>query len=155
MDEESDLEQIKGCQKLLNHQTCFWLWRSDTFMERVYYTCCRVISRLWTSTCFFQNVSCPGSRSFSGKSQIDQPRRWCYRINKIPAELPAKSGRFRVSRSDLVSGVHFPLCMRSAGVWRWFIVEGGSVLHVTVTTEFTSGGRKVCSGLKICLRTKT
>lgn len=40
IDEDSDLERIKSCQKLLNHQSRFR--HSDTFMERVYYAGCEL-----------------------------------------------------------------------------------------------------------------
>lgn len=135
MDEESDLEQIKGCQKLLYHRSCFWLWRCDAFMERVYYPALKSFP-----DCELQTV-------FSKMAAVQ-----CKTLSLVNPQLIDPSVDVRVTCQEwkiqcqqklsiyFVSVVHYLLCTRSAEVRLWFIVKGGSVLHVVITTEFTRRG---------------
>lgn len=132
MDEESDLEEIKGCQKLLYHQTCFRLWHSShAFMERVYCTCWKSFPGCELLT-LFSKMAAGQRKTFSLVNPKLISR--SVDVNKIRPELPARS-------EDPVSAQVDP----SFPALHWdllrFIVKGGSVLRVMVTTEFTSEGR--------------
>lgn len=162
MDEDSDLEQIKSCQKLLNHQTWFWLRDSDTFMERVYYTCCGVIFPAVNFSCFpKQQLSRSGRASVSlsvkYQDQNASSALWMFRhkIQPVIRWVPCQKWKCQQKLSSiyLMSTVHFQPCMKSAEVWVWFIVMGSSVLHgiIFITTDFTSrrpvsSTRATCGG---------
>lgn len=147
MDEESDLEQIKGCQKLLVSSNLlltltFWYIYGESLLHPKSFPGCEL------QTVFSKMAAIQCSDSFSSKSKIDQPKCWCYRINKMRPVIPWVTCQKwkiqcqqKLSSFYLVSGAHFLLCMRSAEVCLLLIVKGGSVLHVIVTTGFTSLGQ--------------
>lgn len=87
MDEESDLEQIKGCQKLLVSSNLFltltfWYIYRESLLHPKSFPGCEL------QTVFSKMAAIQCSDSFSSKSKIDQPKCWCYRINKMRPVIP-------------------------------------------------------------------
>lgn len=147
MDEESDLEQIKSCQKLLVSSNLFltltfWYIYGETLLHLKSFPGSEL------QTVFSKMAAGQCGDSFSSKSKIDQLKCWCHTINKMRPVIPWVTCQKwkiqcqqKMSSLYLVSGVYFLLCMKSAEVCLWLIVKGGSVLHAIATTEFTSRAR--------------
>lgn len=138
MDEESDLEQMRCCQKLLRHQTEASCWgiNGDSLLHIL-----RTSDPFYLL--FFFKMESVQSETLSPvhlkliSQSVD--------VNKTcPVITWAKLGDSLSAEVEQLVLSCVRRCVRSARVSLWFIMKGGSVLHVTGPTKFTSRDQMQC-----------